>query len=355
MSALLKGILIMKIVLLIGASSVGKSSICAELKDKHQWNVLSFDEVARRVRKPEYLELFKELSLLMTDSEIFQLCHKNSLTISSEKHCVETYEFADPSLPDLENLLKRAGFDEHQIVSLSGKMRTLVVSYVSYHQIMEELFKQTFQQFDDDTAVVLDVIPDRYGNANAVLEQFEKFCQKYRESHPDLSTFTALVYCLPVTLSERINKRNHEAIIQDKPHEIRKGLFPFQQLASLITISNQDSKQPDLGSFSKEELRGIFVAHSLINPKTTDISITSSHSTHLPSEQGVGLQKIKSSDYQNLKKKFGFFKHQKQGILSIPQALHFDITINTETGCPAVLTETLLSQTTSSQPRSGLG
>ncbi len=332
----------MKIVLLIGSSTSGKSTLCAELKEKHQWNILSFDEVAKRVRKPAFLELFKELSLLMTDNEIYQLCQNNILTISNGEHCIDAHKFTDTSLPDLEDILKKTGFDEYQTVLLSENMRSIVSSYVSYDQIMDELFINVFEQFDDESSVVLDVIPDRFGNANSLMQKFAKYCQKYRESHLDLNALTALVYCPPVTLSERIKKRNNDAIIKNTPHEVRKGLFPFQQFASLITVcNNQASAQAELGCFAKQELKEIVSTHSLIESK--DVSPGSN-------------EKVKSSEYQHLKKKFGFFKHQKQGNLSISEGLRFDITISTETESPSVLAEKLLSQVVSNaQSKYSLG
>ena len=128
----------MKVVLLIGSSSAGKSSLCGELVAEHNWTSLSADDVSKKIDiersqffKEEILKVLRnkgliaKLQLLMTQDEIYKLCGTGMLTISKGNNKIDEAQFSDPSLVGLESLLKKAGFNESEIPGLSEILRQI--------------------------------------------------------------------------------------------------------------------------------------------------------------------------------------------------------------------------------------
>jgi hypothetical protein len=126
----------MKVVLLIGSSSAGKSSLCGELVAEHHWTSMSADEISKKIDiersqffKEEILKvlrnkgLISKLQLLMTEDEIYKLCGTGMLTISKGNNKIYEAQFSDPSLAGLESLLKKAGFNESEIPGLTDILR----------------------------------------------------------------------------------------------------------------------------------------------------------------------------------------------------------------------------------------
>ena len=118
----------MHVVLLLGSSTAGKSSLCRELVTTHGWKSSSIDEMVDKIvnMNPSDLKLFmfeklnasgviQNLQTLMTEEEIVTLCSRGVLTISKGNYLITAHGFPDPLLPNLEDVLKKAGFMKSNI------------------------------------------------------------------------------------------------------------------------------------------------------------------------------------------------------------------------------------------------
>jgi len=134
----------MKVVLLLGSGTAGKSSLCRELVATHQWSSNSVDEVWGKILlehstkiKPLILHELKKQNLIaklqdhMTEAEIVNLASIGLLNISIGEHQL-TQQFQDQQLDGLEDALKKAGFNESEISILSQDFR-LITKIVIHH------------------------------------------------------------------------------------------------------------------------------------------------------------------------------------------------------------------------------
>ena len=54
-------------------------------------------------------DVIQNLQTLMTEEEILTLCGRGVLTISKGSHLITAHQFPDPQLPNLEDVLIKAG------------------------------------------------------------------------------------------------------------------------------------------------------------------------------------------------------------------------------------------------------
>lgn len=174
-------------------------------------------------------------------------------------------------------------------------------------------------------------------------------------------------------LSERIQERNRKANINN-PMDKREGLFPFHQLATLVTADKlfDDSSEHVL---SRNELFYIVNKHAntdkngdslfLENPIDPDVLkktyeektqiVTTSDSViklelkddtlELASDDVPRIGSKKTiEEYSNLANRFGFFENQERISLNIPKGIAFDAVINTAKENPAVLANEFLEK-----------
>jgi adenylate kinase family enzyme len=383
----------MHVVLLIGSSTAGKSSLCKELVAEHKWNSGSVDEAWEKVMheqsakaKPLMLEELKKqnmiakLQSLMTEDEVQKLAGIGIVNISKGNHKL-TYQFQSHELDELEEVLKKAGFDESEIPELAKDLRLVTTIgndiYKSIPPIdpMERLYDETFKKDNSGKQIVLDVIPD--ATAHKSLDDFEKRVKQYRDQNPGepLTTSVVFAYCPPQKLSERIQERNRKAEI-DNPMDKRIGSFPFDQLATLAAAEKKlDTSSKNL--LSRTELFYLINRHAStdkigdalflenpidpealqpshdqksqtvtttisdtvkINPYSDDLELTvTSDKPRIGSKKTI-------EEYGKLANKFGFFENQERASLNIPSGLSFDAVINTARGTPATLANEFLEK-----------
>ena len=98
------------------------------------------------------------------------------------------------------------------------------------------LYDEVFDKGNSGQSIVIDLVPNPDESAKECLEYFQKRAQQYSEENPSETLTTSLVfaYCPVQKLSARIQERNRKADI-DNPMDKRVGLFPFHQLATLVT------------------------------------------------------------------------------------------------------------------------
>lgn len=368
----------MHVVLLLGSSTAGKSSLCRELVTTHGWKSSSIDEVVGKIvnMSPSDLKLLmfeklnasgviQNLQTLMTEEEILTLCATGVLTISKDIHLIAAHGFANPLLPNLEDVLIKAGFIESEISKLAKDIRLVT----KINDPMVRLYDEVFDKGNSGQSIVIDLVPDPDESAKECLEYFQKRAQQYSEENPSETLTTSLVfaYCPVQKLSERIQERNRKADIDNNPTDKRVGLFPFHQLATLVTADKlfDDSSEHVL---SRNELFYMVNKHantdkngdslSLENPDDIDALQQNYHqevkivttsdrvvklqlnddSLELSSD---GLPRIGSKktieEYSKLANRFGFFENQERVSLNISKGINFDAVINTAKGNPAAL------------------
>ncbi len=374
----------MHVVLLLGSSTAGKSSLCRELVTTHGWKSSSIDEMVDKIvnMSPSDRKLFmfekldaagviQNLQTLMTEEEMLTLCSTGVLTISKGNHLITAQEFPNPLLPNLEDVLKKAGFIESEISKLAKELR--FVTKIDDPTVM--LYDDVFDKGNSGQSIVIDLVPNPDESAKKCLEHFQKRAQQYSEENPSETLTTSIVfaYCPVQKLSERIQERNRKADI-DNPMDKRVGLFPFHQLATLVTADKlfDDSSEHVL---SRNELFYMVNKHantdkngdslfleSPVDPDALQQSYNEEVQIVITSDRVVKLQinddslELSSDDlprigskktieeYSNLANKFGFFENRERASLNISAGIDFDAVINTAKGNPATLANEFLEK-----------
>ncbi|WP_392538563.1 hypothetical protein [Legionella sp. 227] len=374
----------MHVVLLLGSSTAGKSSLCRELVTTHGWKSSSIDEMVDKIvnMSPSNRKLFmfekldaagviQNLQTLMTEEEMLTLCSTGVLTLSKGNHLITAQGFPNPLLPNLEDVLKKAGFIESEISKLAKELR--FVTKIDDPTVM--LYDEVFDKSHSGQSIVIDLVPNPDESAKECLKYFQKRAQQYNEENPSETLTTSIVfaYCPVQKLSERIQERNRKADI-DNPMDKRIGLFPFHQLATLVTADKlfDDSSKHVL---SRNELFYMVNKHAntdkngdslfLENPVDLD-ALPQSYQEEVQivttSDRVVKLQinddslELSSDDlprigskktieeYSKLANKFGFFENQERASLNISEGIDFDAVINTAKGNPATLANEFLEK-----------
>lgn len=284
----------MKVILLMGPSSVGKSTLCDELVKTHGWKTASLDEASLLInRKTDLIKLKPELEQavrlsglanLMSEKEILTLCMQGKLSISQKPHEIVDYQFSSLQLPDLEQVLQGAGFDEVESEKLASNMRRVVENGLDIPVYM--LYDDVFSIENEDKTIIIDIFPLPQG-VLSVLDDFRERAAKFQEINPaiHLTIHTVLAYCPPQFLSKRILERNRRAEQEGNSGNQRVGLFPFEQLSEVLTAaSHQTPSSQPMHSLSKKELFNIVKQHgkmphtALFIEETVDPSILASPS-----------------------------------------------------------------------------
>ena len=373
----------MNIVLLMGSSSVGKSTLCDELVKNHGWKTVSLDDaVLLMERKTGLIELKPELAKLvhssglreiMTEKEILTLCTKGILNISGGPHTVINHRVSLPNLSGLEDILKISGFDPDKVESLANNLRQMAACGLDMPVYM--MYDQVFSTENEDEQVIVDIFP-LPGGVLPVLQDFQDRAKDFQEQNPDISltTHTALAYCPPQFLSARIEERNQRAASSGNLNNQRKGLFPFEQLSALMTAAHQNDSSPTQYTMKEDELFEIAKRHSqttdgqpvyietLFDPAAQeDPIIDPAELTHIehgrvtlrtfndfdhPQEQTTA-PRIGTSEqirqYHQLRDHFDFSGY-KEAVLSIRHREAYDLFIDTSRSDASTLAKSFMSE-----------
>lgn len=383
----------MHVVLLLGSSTAGKSSLCRELVAEHKWNSNSVDEACEKIMRAQSAKLnplmheelkkqglINKLQSRMSEEEVQKLAATGLVNISLGQKKFN-HQFENPELKGLEQELKKAGFNDREIPVLAKDLRSVTKIGEDIYKAnplidpMETLYDETFNKDNSDKSIVLDVVPNANGTVRDCLDQFEKRAQQYRDQNPDepLKISVIFAYCPPQKLSERIQERNRKAEI-DNPMDKRVGLFPFYQLAALA-IAEKKLDDASENILSRKELFYLINKHAstdklgdslfLENPVEPD-ALQKPHEEKAPviiKDNIVKLQmddndlQLMSADdkprigskktieeYGKLAARFGFFENQEQFSLNIPAGISFDAVINTAKNNPAILANEFLEK-----------
>jgi hypothetical protein len=253
----------MKIVLLLGPSSAGKSTLCSALVAKHGWNTHGCDQVGEIIQKErtplllgEMLKrgLFEKLSPYMDESAIIKLAETGQLDLVRGDISI-THQFRNPKFEGLEAILKREAFSDADRKLLTDCLHEVGDVFESclvnpIDRMLNDIFK-----LPPDASVVIDEVPPLHEDLNTMLDEYrEKIDARARVDGREIEYALVMAFCPPKALSNRIQHRNESAVRSGDLNNRRDGLFPFIQLSHLISVAEADGDRDEARTLSNIQL-----------------------------------------------------------------------------------------------------
>ena len=250
----------MKVVLGLGASCTGKSTLCKELVTNHHWKVADTDEFYYQAYPKAKKAVMTIIDSLSKESQECLSRYKLTDQIVDFPITGEIY-FEDSGIKidvesvhkeSTEELLKKAGIQDADIPLLADCLREVAKQSESIKEVMpsrglEQFFncylEHVFEQkFEPDDTIILDVNPHLGFGPAQILAATEKYIESYSSVHQDQSIefFKVLVYCPPQVLSERLQQREKSGYTGNTA----RGLYSFEQLSLLVNAVPIDYKGP---------------------------------------------------------------------------------------------------------------
>jgi hypothetical protein len=261
----------MKIVLLLGPSSAGKSTLCNALVKEHGWYTHGGDqvgEILQKERTPLILEklreksLFERLSSHMSQSEITVLATTGELNLLHDGERIK-HQFQNPDFEGLEAILNQARFTGEELESLTHSLHEVgnVFKMIPMEDGLERMLDDVFE-LPPDASVIIDQVPPNDGDIKIMLHDFkEKTLERAKADGREIEFATVIAFCPPKALSARIQQRNEAANISGRLENKREGMFPFLQLSQLIAVTEADGALNDARTLSKMQLLLIALQH----------------------------------------------------------------------------------------------
>lgn len=260
----------MKVVLLLGPSSAGKSTLCEALVREHGWYTHGVDqvnEILQRELHPRVLEKLRERGLIerlspyMSESAITTLAETGQFNLVHGDISIK-HQFKSPDFQGLETILNRAGFADKELVDLTHSLRNVGDAFEScmphpFDRMLDDVFK-----LPPDASVIIDQVPPNDGDVKGNLHDFrEKLFERSKVDGRIIEFATVLAFCPPKALSNRIQHRNESAVISGDLKNKREGMFPFLQLSQLISAVEADGALDEAKTLSKMQLLLIALKH----------------------------------------------------------------------------------------------
>ncbi len=278
------------IVLLVGTSTAGKSTIIERIKEENlqlpegermDWQVDGTDSAS--VRTSEKMDKIL-LSLLEEDErfgvikpsfsspqEIVKLRNaifggslkegENTLSLKDEeayKRDVEAFIAKTP-----QGVYEREMLDNlHSLVRDKGEELGKKMGQVWQEQIgdfNEFIFRGAIESSRAGKPIILDLVP----SGDNLFEKFEEFLEREGFSCP---TQVVIVHVDPKELSARMHERNRKALAEGgNPNDVRNGTFPFDQYSDIFTRAKEGDRvvaqvaradfSEAFSSFGRDEVR----------------------------------------------------------------------------------------------------
>ncbi|WP_131775039.1 hypothetical protein [Legionella anisa] len=257
----------MKIILLLGPSSAGKSTLCAELVRVHGWHTHGIDQVSEILQAeqpPVLLEKLRELGLIerlsgyMSEAAITTLGGTGQLELVYGDISIK-HQFNSPDFDGLETILSEAGFKGGELENLTRSIHEVGQTFKNLPKpnVLDRMLEDIFK-LPPEASVILDLVPPDDGNIESLLHDFR---EKLLEHDPTIEFATVLAFCPPKALSTRIQRRNESAILSGNLRDKREGVFPFIQLSHLISIAKADGAFDEARTLSRMQLLLIALKH----------------------------------------------------------------------------------------------
>jgi len=280
----------MKVVLGLGASCTGKSTLCGELAKNHQWKVADTDEFYYQA----YPKAQNAVKLIIA-----------SLSEESQK-CLARYNLTDKIIDfpirkeTTEELLKKAGVQDADIPLLVTCLREVAKQSEAIKELfpfrgLEQFFncylEHVFEQkFEPDDTIILDVNPHPGFGPAQILAATEKYIESYNSAHEDQSVefFKVLAYCPPSVLSERLQQREKSGYTGNTG----RGLYSFEQLSQLVNAVPIDYDGPGvIDTLSSVDIGKIVGNH--VAEASSDIKVFTKACRELAGKFGIHDDKVK--------------------------------------------------------------
>ena len=261
----------MKIILLLGSSSAGKSTLCDALVREHGWYTHGIDQVmeilqrelpALLLEKLQERGLIERLSSYMSESAITTLSGTGQLDLVHGDISIR-HQFKSPDFEELEVILSQAGFVDKELQDLTHSLHEVgeVCKMLPKPDVLDRILEDIFR-LPTDASVILDLVPPDDGDVKNLLHDFrEKLFECAKVDGRTIEYATVLAFCPPKALSDRIHHRNESAVISGNLRNKREGTFPFIQLSQLISAAETDGAIDEARTLSKMQLLLIALKH----------------------------------------------------------------------------------------------
>jgi|GEM_PF-741001 hypothetical protein len=332
----------MKVVVLMGPSSAGKSTLCQELVQKHSWLTTGGDQVAKQVAEecfPLLLEKLKEAGLIKKLSSYMNEDSVLKLSISGEFKFRDGdidihHQFTSPEYPGLKDILSQAGIAKEKLEDLTQLLHSVGQVFEAFPMpnVLERMLDDIVEETPADSSVIIDVVPPGNGSVEDELQEIrEKLEERARQAGRALEYKVVLAYCPPKALSARIHGRNEAANNSGDLENKREGLFPFLQLSQLISSAEVDEEFDEANSLSKLQLFTIVLQH--LHPEVEKEN----------TKKASVILKAGVHQYGELARRFGLCSGTARNVVLTPKStLGADATIDLSEGSASTLAEKLL-------------
>ncbi len=265
---------IVKVILLLGPSSAGKTTLCNTLVKEHSWYTHGCDQVGEIIQKEATVflaqklkkyGLVEQLSPFMSEKAVIALAATGKFDLVHNDISID-HQFRNPDFQGLEDILSQAEFSGIELENLTkilhkvGKLFEELPPVDGLERMLEDIFK-----LPSDATVIIDDVPPPDGNVKAMIQDFkERLSEHARSNGCEIEYATVLAFCPPKVLSTRIQRRNEIADSSGNPEnkkDKRVGVFPFFQLSQLITTAEADGLIDEAKTLSKLQLLMIALKH----------------------------------------------------------------------------------------------
>ena len=256
----------MKIVLLLGASCTGKSTLCKALSDQHDWIVADADEFHYKfmpVAYPKAINAVKPVTDALSENyheclaryklseKIVDFAITRGLSFEDSKYAIDAESYYKEPI---EELLKKAGVQDEDIPLLADFLHEVVKNTENLMEVMPfmglaQFFKYYLedafqQQLNPNDTMLLDVNTHPEFGPDKISAALDKYVQDYRNNHHNQSRelFKVIAYCPPKILSERLQQRVESGYTGNTG----EGLFSFVQISQLVTAFPYEYEESDV-------------------------------------------------------------------------------------------------------------
>lgn len=348
----------MRVILLLGSSSAGKSTLCREVAvTEPGWKIRDTDTFGKYCigqaveafsKKHDIQGLLSELG--MSPDQIVNF----SMTGKFRAGASVPFQFKDLELTDVEHVLKELKIaneripplvaELHKVVQNRGELEALIPQ--PNHEFLNLFFEKLFSEtFTSDDTLIIDVNPHPEVGPAVISELLDQHIERYsKQQGQHIESLKVLAYCPIETLSDRMVKR-----MKDKKDDdyMGEGIFPFQQVAMLVSSQHADDKTESaptkwgaIGELSRKNVFDIANKHIKYNEKDPIVIVDTEEPAAMQTSEANELDSSDSEmplvapkpvveAYHLLTAKFGFLGNETRIKLKVTRDFQCDIIIDT--------------------------
>lgn len=351
----------MRVILLMGSSSAGKSTLCRGVVEQTdpKWIIRDTDTYAKSCIH-QALDIFSKnysiqgllSELEMSPDQIVDFVWKGKLQIGKPANFTP-HQFQDLELTGLEQILQRANIKDDRIPFLAEELRNLTKHREQLMALMpqptpeflNDFFKSVFsEKFNSDDTLVIDVNPHPAVGPAVVSALIDQHIEEYGTTQDQaIESFKVLAYCPIEELSRRMHQRSQNKKADDYMGE---GIFPFQQVSMLVSPLRTEEKneaaqinsQTSIGELTRKSVFDVANKHTKTNHEAVvivdaaDPSLQASEEGSLDSSDSeipAVAPKSVVQAYHDLTDKFGFYPNETHIKLGVAKDYQCDIVIDT--------------------------